>query len=78
MYEKVQQPTMESWLKKTQVMTMLTQTREKKDNTPKVLSRDDEAKAETTRAMEKKTRSYPREARAKNQEQNQKKKQHRS
>ena len=35
----------------------------KKDNTRKALSRDDEAKAETTRAAEKKTRSYSREAR---------------
>ena len=30
LYEKIQQPTMETWLEKTQIMTMLTQTREKK------------------------------------------------
>ena len=30
LYEKIQQPTMETWLGKTQIMTMLTQTREKR------------------------------------------------
>ena len=35
LYEKIQQPTMETWLGKTQIMTMLTQTREKKTIHPK-------------------------------------------
>lgn len=35
LYEKIQQPTMETWLAKTQIMTMLTQTREKKTIHPK-------------------------------------------
>ena len=35
LYEKIQQPAMESWLEKTQIMTMLTQTREKKTIHPK-------------------------------------------
>ena len=35
LYEKIQQPTMETWLEKTQIMTMLTQTREKKTIHPK-------------------------------------------
>merc|ERR1712112_8927 len=35
LYEKIQQPTMKTWLAKTQIMTMLTQTREKKTIHPK-------------------------------------------
>ena len=35
LYEKIQQPTMETWLEKTQIMTTLTQTREKKTIHPK-------------------------------------------
>ena len=35
MYTKIQQPTIASWINKTQVMTMLTQTREKRTIHPK-------------------------------------------
>ena len=53
LYEKIQQPTMETWLEKTQIMTMLTQTREKENDTPQALPRNGETKKQTARTMEK-------------------------